>query len=1831
MQPLSLGSVIRHATAIVTVSLLCAMPVQSQERRIILSEDSDYFGADYETLKDVDLKQCEAACIADNRCNAFTYNTSARWCFMKQDFGGLKHFKGAIAGRITVTKPRAKSMVRQRTDELTFIDKSLIDESRRLPGQLKQYYDPAGSTYSVLYAAGADAYRSGKAVLSARQFGSALILAPDDMQLWYRFSLALLSSKSKKWKERNRIERFGTAAAINTYIRTESKIDRADALVVLARALQRRRFHKNAIHAYRASLKLAERQNIRKLYDKVMAAHGFRITSHEVDADAASPRICVVFSQRLNDKRPNMSDFVDLRGGDGLAVTVESNQICVDGVSHGQRYQLTLRTGLPAADGEELERPVNLNIYVRDRSPAVRFVGKAYVLPRGKGATIPIVSVNTKIIAATIHRIGDRGLTGAMTDNFLLKQLEGWRADSIGENRGEEVWKGEIDVAPQLNVDVTTAIPIGEAVRTLKPGAYVMTAKAKSEVTESWKSVATQWFIITDLGLTSMTGSDGLHAFVRSLGSADPKAGVRLRLMAVNNEILGEAITDKNGYGKFAAGLTRGKAGMAPALLVAEASDRDYAFLDLTKSAFDLTDRGVDGRAAPGPVDAFMYTDRGVYRPGETVHAVSLIRDGRGVAMPKLPLTMVFTRPDGVEQQRIQTQDSGAGGHTADLQILPGAMRGMWRLAAYLDPKASPVSEATFLVEDFQPERIDFEVSTAETRLDLDRPAAFDLTSRYLYGAPAGDLPVEAEILIRAAKSGLKAYPGYRFGLANEKVHEAREPVDASIQTDAGGNAKFVVQLPDVSAPTRLLEAELITRIRDSGGRSVERSVKLPVAPRGPRIGIRPLFEDDQADENSQAGFEVIMVDSAGKRLARRDLSWTLHRIETSYQWYRSDGRWRYESFSRTERIADGNLSVDPQNPARIAVPVKWGNYRLEITSDKGRPTASSVAFNAGWVTSGDAAATPDMLPTGLDKTAYKVGDVARLHIEPRFAGKAIVSVIDNRLIESRVIEVGAEGTTVELPVTEAWGAGAYVVTSLFRPMNVEQKRMPTRALGLVWANVDPQERKLSVRIAGEDIVRPRGPVEMDIVVDNVQEGQEVFVTVAAVDLGILNLTGYKAPAPGDWYFGQRRLGTEIRDLYGELIDRMQGVRGKVRSGGDLAPPGMKGSPPVDDLVAFFSGIRQVDANGKVHVVVDIPDFNGTARVMAVAWSAQGVGHAVKDVISRDPVVITSSLPQYLAPGDESRVLFDFANVEGAPGTYALSVESDGGLTIEDGNAHRSFDLAREGRNIQVIPIRASKLGRHTLSAVLVGPNGNEFHKSMDVVVRSGEQPVTRTNVVNIPAGGKLTVDSELANGLFASTVSATLAVSRAARLDVPGLLQALDRYPYGCSEQLTSRALPLVYLSSVARSAGLADDDEIRKRVDKAIAGILANQSAGGSFGLWRPASGDYWLDAYISDFLTRAREAGYTVQDTAFNLALDNLANRMSYSSDITDGGEDIAYAVYVLARNGRAAIGDLRYFADAQLSSFDSPLAKAQIGAALALYGERSRADMAFKSAMSDLTGGARANDWRKDYGSYLRDSAAILTLAAEAKSTPVNLLDLVDRISERKTAVRYTSTQEKAWMLLAAHALIDADKRNNLAIDGEPMSGALYRKFAPGYLSGSPVVIENRGTENVEAMLTATGIPITPEPATSAGYKITRSYYDLEGRQIDISTVGQNTRFVTVLTITQLVDEAARLVIADPLPAGFAIDNPNLLRSGDISTLKWLKLPDSTRHTEFRADKFVAAVDRDRGAGRDFHLAYIARAVSPGTYAHPAATVEDMYRPYRYGRMDSGTVNVVGPRQ
>ncbi|MBV9523047.1 MAG: hypothetical protein JO010_09650, partial [Alphaproteobacteria bacterium] len=468
-----------------------------------------------------------------------------------------------------------------------------------------------------------------------------------------------------------------------------------------------------------------------------------------VSAAGNAPEACLRFSQPLSEGGDtHYTDYVRIEPETAPAVRVSDTDLCLGGLDYGTAYKVTLAKGFPARSGARTAEDEVVDISLGDRPPLVAIAGEGFILPRTTSNGLTIQTVNVDRVKIRVMRMSDRLLSSQFQrsrwESLVALSSEQMSRFQIGElltKAASVIWSGTMEIERDHNRTVQTAFPLAEIVKPGQRGAYLVIAENADGATPDkffepdtdgrlkegndfetlWRMVPAHWVIATDIALTGMSGADGLHVFARSLASAEPLPGIKLQLLASGQDILGEATSDAEGKVAFAPGLLRGKGANAASTLIAYGAAGDFAVLDLNRAAFDLSDRGVAGRPAPGPVEAFLYTDRGIYRPGETVEAMTLLRDRLGKAANAMPVTLVLRRPDGVEASRFSLEAQPQGGFHRSLVLSRTAARGLWSLEAFVDPSGAPIGRVSFEVQDFVPQLLKVTLTAATPTL---RPGA---------------------------------------------------------------------------------------------------------------------------------------------------------------------------------------------------------------------------------------------------------------------------------------------------------------------------------------------------------------------------------------------------------------------------------------------------------------------------------------------------------------------------------------------------------------------------------------------------------------------------------------------------------------------------------------------------------------------------------------------------------------------------------------------------------------------------------------------------------------------------------------------------------------------------------------------------------------------------------------------------------------------------------------------------------------------------------------------------------------------------------------------------
>ncbi|MAP96156.1 MAG: alpha-2-macroglobulin [Ponticaulis sp.] len=1566
----------------------------------------------------------------------------------------------------------------------------------------------------------------------------------------------------------------------------------------------------------------------------------FGFLRYRTDTSGAAPLACLAFSAPLNSEI-DYSTYVDVKPRKSLSYSANGQELCIGGLTFSESRELTLREGLPSADGRELAQDEIVAVDFTDRPPYVGFKGGGVILPRLDADGLPIETVNVDKLKIEVSRVNDRALAFKRVTEGYTRSQGGYGylyGDDSPSDVDETIWSGEMDVDAQQNAPVVSVLPLEQVIGQLEPGAYFVSVEDARENLgrEGPPAKAERWIIITDLALTAYWGETGLDVVVRSLQTAKQVGNVRLQLLAANNEVLSEVTTDGARAVHFDGPLMDGDYNLRPRMVAAFGPRGDFAILDLDRAPIDLSSENIDGRTPNFPVDGFVYTERGIYRPGETIHATGLLRDDAGRAVTDRKGRFVVYRPNGMEATRLAFDGTQLGGVSFDYDLPKTAARGNWTVSVEVDG-IGEVARKNVSVEDFVPQRIRVDVEAdTDTPLKTGERREVDVSSSFLYGAPGAGLVVQAEARMEVDPSPFDEYEGYRFGQFDQVFRQEILEFDEQM-TDGAGNATLALDPKkrgaDADQPLRL---RTVVSVLEPGGRAVSDSVIVPYRPKDSYLGVKPDFAYSPS-RNEAIKFDVVSLNPEGDALAA-DLNWRLVQVYYTYDWYKDGSRWRWRRSRYVKEINEGSLGLREGRTGTISVDAlgDYGDYRL-IVSNPETKEETSYQFWVGWggnATEGVEA--PDRVRLTVAEKEPEIGGRARLTLLPPYSGEAQIVVATDKVLSVSYQAVSDRGTQLELPVTADWGEGAYVMVTVFSERDAIEQPKPRRAVGVSYVPVDTSGRVFDVDFDVPDLIRPRTETTIGVRVSDGPK-EPIYMTLAAVDEGILQLTKYQTPDPASWYFGKTALGVDLYDDYGRLLDPNMAAPGDVRSGSDqLGGEGLSVVPT--KTVALWSGLVDVGRNGRADVTFDVPDFNGELRLMAVAWSANGVGSGDQPLTVRDEVPVELSLPRFLAPGDSATATASIDNVELNNGEFDTKLAASGPVTF--GTDGFNLSLNKGQRVDRPVPLTADAEGIASLNIAVEGPQRFAIDRSYPIQVRSGFLPETRIEKSLIGAGEGYDIPASLLTGFVPGSEEAVVSFS-ALPIDAGSLYASLARYPYGCTEQLTSRAMPLLYAEELATLAGEGNEAETagaRQRVQEAVNTILNRQSPDGTLGLWREGdrNASPWLGAYATDFLFRAKEAGYTVPTQALERALNALEDVSQgeswriygYDTDVWESRwhqdtqdklmhRSAPYALYVLAKAGKADVSRLRYMHDRELRQIESPLARAQLGAALAVLGDRSRATSAFEAAI-DAIGYDNNGDY---YQTALRDLSGILSLAAEVDMTDV-VEALSDRLGDDIPDAAQLTTQEKAFLLLAWHALTAGQPLPEI---GTEVSGEDSRYLMSGVEAASEARFENLGSAPVWQTTFVRGAPSAPPGASSSDFRIRKDLYTLQGQRADLANVERGDRLVIRLELTPDQNRTNPMIVEDMLPAGFEIEAVLTYADGDEGegAFSWLGDLDTAKIAESRDDRFVAAIDVREEARL---LAYVVRAVTAGEFVFPGAVTEDMYRPDVYARSESQRVTI-----
>ncbi|QDH69910.1 alpha-2-macroglobulin family protein [Marilutibacter alkalisoli] len=1598
---------------------------------------------------------------------------------------------------------------------------------------------------------------------------------------------------------------------------------------------------------------------------QVAAIEGFALASAYPDQHDGQLAIALEFSQPL----VGAQDFDELIAvASDKGATVSGSWVLDDGgkvlrfphVEAGKDYKITIKAGLTAADGDRLGQEIERTVSTGPLDPVVGFASQGSVLPARESRGLPVVSVNVDEVDVEFLRVHEKSLPQFFSEYQRGGRRSGWSLDAdYGSNTplgklAESVYANRFVLGGKPNERVLTHLPLQEIKELQEPGLYFAVMRRVGRFSDQYE---TAFFTVSDLGLHARAYKDKLFVHVASLANGAPVGSVDLRILNGRGEPVFKGETDRHGNAMLDYKM------VADHVLIAGRGG-DVSMLPFNQPALDLSEFAVAGRVQAW-FDVFAWSGRDLYRPGETVRVSALLRDQDGKPLAdadkaRQPLYVRYVQPDG--KTLIETAlEPDAQGYVRHEQIIPSdAATGRWKIEFRSDPASKEaVQGMTLRIEEFLPERMKLDLDSPQKTLKPGEPFRLKATGAYLYGASAAGNRFTAKLAVAVEQHPLDGMPGWFFGDPTVSLpREAKEVVDTELGAD--GTFEKDIPLPAEAKPTTPIAAIVSGSLFETGGRSVNRNLKRVLWPAEALVGVRPLFDDkDGTDANAKAGFELTRVGADGQPRPGKDLRVTLVRERRTYFWSHDDERgWDYDFTRRFEDVQTREVALG-ESPQRIDFDVEWGEYRVDVF-DPATQLTTRYPFTAGWSWSDDNRgldARPDKVKLSLDKTGYRAGDTLRATLTPPHEGKGLVMVESDRMLFVKGIDVKA-GTTIDIPVTEDWERhDVYVTALVFRGGSAPSKVTPARAVGVAHVPMDRKERKVAVGLVSPELMRPERDLPVTVSVPQLA-GKDAWVTLSAVDVGILNITRFPVPDASAHFFAQRRLGVDAYDVYGRVIESFDGSVARLRFGGDMAlqPLAQARRPTARVLtVDLFAGPVKLDGQGNARIKLPVPDFNGTLRVSALVFSGGHYGSHARETVVRAPVLAEASIPRVLAPGDRSQVTLDVQNFTGKPGTFRVQVDGIGPVAI--GNGSRSVELKSEGKTTLDFPLTAREGYEVAQVRIRVDGNGYKVDRKHDLPVRAAWPSVLRASTRVLDELATVRLPPDLSAGLMMGSVNARLSVSALPPIPFASALEGALKYPYGCAEQTTSKGYAALELDEgTARMLGIQGLDATtrRNRMEGAFARLAGMQISSGHFSMW--GSGDYvnpLITPYIVEFLLDARDAGFDVPDAMLQKALKVLGE------DLLSGGPPFfgydrrdhlkfayqAYAGYALARVNRAPLGTLRALHDNNRDKSLTGLPLVHLGLALSLQGDKARGAKAIAEGF-EKGSVPRRSFYLGDYGSSVRDEALMIALVHKHDlATPGNdarALDIGREIdARRRGGWLWLSTQEQVALARLGKALM-ADQSNRISGEwavGDETSAVATTRFVSrdfnheALLAG--VGFTPEGKTPLYATFEVAGVPrAAPAPDESA-IKVTRRWYTPDGKPWSGGALEEGD--VLIAAVSVVADQAMPdALLTDLLPAGLEIENFNLADSKQLAdvvidgiTLSDRERAAEVRHEEFRDDRYVAALKLDRA--RTARVFYMVRAVTPGTYTVPPPLVEDMYRPdlRGIGRAAPATVTVVPP--
>jgi len=1543
---------------------------------------------------------------------------------------------------------------------------------------------------------------------------------------------------------------------------------------------------------------------------------------------------CIEVSLSEAPANATVKGLVELTGVTRSYVQVDGKVLKVHFEGRKGDMKLTLDKGLKGVGGAALAEDFTRVFPEKDEAPAVKIPFNGSILPDRQNLVLPFRAVNLSAVEVRVIKIYEKNILMFLQENDL--------GDDNGLRRcGRLIYKGDVPLDATLDLHqwndhcidlsglfkqepgaiyrirlsfrmdqslyggkelTSSARPVGRPTAAEEsdwdtPNPYYWDnyfdwdeynweesddpSKA-SYYMEAERFPAVQ-LLSSDLGLVvEYAGGRQLWVAATDLISAKPVSDAKIEVYDYQLQCIAKGKTDGKGLATLSMDVRH-----RPFAVVAKAGG-STAYLKVTlgnersDSRFD-----VGGEVLQRGIKTFIYGERGVWRPGDTLHITAIIAD-RGKRLPAdHPATLEVYTPEG--QFYSKTTRKGTDGFfNFDIVTKADDPTGYWN--AYLKVGGSSFHK-TLHIETVKPNRLKI-ITSYPSVMEAGKTVQLQATASWLSGGVAGNMPARAEITLRKAPGApFKGFEKYVFNNPSTK-YGSREMNLFNTRLDAAGNLNARVTLPAAENAPGMLQALVVTSVQEPGGDESFTTETVPYSPFSSYVGVR-MPEESFLETDKDHKIGLVVVDAFGQRVIGHKVEYAVFKTGWSWWWDNAGGPLdAYVHGSSVKKIMSGELTAVAQDAGftfKVDYP-DWGRY-LVLARDKTSGHISGTSFTVDWPEYRGRADRRDpesltMLTLSTDKPSYQVGDKATIYIPAAEGGQALVSLENARGVISRDwVQTSSKDTPWSFTVTPEMAPNIYAEVTLLQPYGASSNDLPIRLYGIQRIKVDNAASHLEPVVSMPDVIHPEETFTVKI---SERSGKPMTYTLAIVDEGLLDLTAFKTPDPWGKMYTDEALAVNTWDLYDQVIGAFGAKMSPVAAiGGDEDALRNARKDNRFNPVVLFNGPRTVSKGTDV-LKLRLPMYVGSVRVMVIAGHEGAYGNAEKTVPVQSPLMLVSSLPRVLGCGEKVSAAVNVFAMEDGIGTVTVKVEADGPLS--DGGT-KTVKFSEKGDKLLQFPLMASE--SEGVAHIKVSAAGGSYKASETIAleVRNPNPAVTELERFSLEKGASRQVDG----------TSLQLAVFPA--VDIRSLYIKMKDYPYDCSEQLSARGLALLHLLPLLPEADAA---EAKTLIPTLVSGLYARQQADGGFAYWSGGVSNTWVSSMAGQFLSEASKEGFEVNAGVLK-KWKSYQQKMSQVFRVAGNSffsnQDEAYRLYTLAIAGTPNVAGMNRLKEAgQIGSQASWM----LSSAYALSGKAALAEGILNGVSREFP---EYEPYNITYGTSLRD-----------RLIAVDALTLNDRVPEAialasELPLRDMSTQESAFAAIALHHIYKKTDTQAVSakLGSKDVASAASVVTLPLY---GPAELQNAS----DGVLYCTVLKVSREgnrKAVSNGLALDVRYTGEDGSPINPATLAQGTRFTATVKVTgDAVRAHENLALSFGIASGWEIVNERLQGSSVAE--------DGYDFKDIRDDRVNWYFALPAGRSKTFRVQL--RAAYEGSYIQPAVVCDAMYDPTVNAATASGTAVV-----